>query len=358
MQMSQEKKKVFVGISGGVDSATSAAILKRDGYDVTGVFIKIWSPEWTRCSMQDDRKDAMRVCAALDIPFREIDCTEEYKKDVIDPMIESYKRGETPNPDVLCNRYVKFGAFFDYAMKEGADFVATGHYAKTEPSVPDCQLLASKDTEKDQTYFLWTLTQDELAKTLFPIGNLLKSEVRTLAKKLGVPVAEKKDSQGLCFLGDYGVDDFLSAYIKPKQGNVLNEAGEIIGTHDGVQFLTVGSRHGFTVTKQSANAKPFYIISKDIAANSITVSENRESDERNKKIMIRNVHWIQNVPNSNKLFVRTHHGGRLLPVSVCQKEKGIAEVTFKDSSPLVPIGQSLVFYKDDCCLGGGVVTVS
>lgn len=367
--MSSKLKKVFVGISGGVDSATSAAILKRDGYDVTGVFIKIWSPEWTRCSMQDDRRDAMRVCAALDIPFREIDCTEEYKKDVIDPMIESYKRGDVPNPDVLCNRYVKFGAFFEYAMKEGADFVATGHYAKIATSVqrqatsPELNterytLIAAADAAKDQTYFLWTLTQRELAKTLFPVGDLQKSEVRMLATKLGVPVAEKKDSQGLCFLGSYGVDEFLAKYIKSKQGNVLNENGEIIGTHEGVHFLTVGSRHGFNVTKHGTNAKPLYIISKNVEANSIIVSENK-LNETGKRVVLTSVNWtLGEAPSANVLQARPYHRAVLLDVSFEILKNNEVAVIFIQSPPPLSSGQSIVLYKDGVCLGGGVITYS
>ncbi len=354
--MSIKDKKVFVGISGGVDSATSAAILKCDGYDVTGVFIKIWSPEWTRCSMQEDRRDAMRVCAALDIPFREIDCTEEYKREVIDPMIEAYKQGDVPNPDVLCNRYVKFGTFFEYAIKEGADFVATGHYAQIKKSGDMYELRASEDTEKDQTYFLWTLTQRELAKTLFPVGHLKKDEVRKLAKKLSVPVAEKKDSQGLCFLGSYGVDEFLSTYITPQQGEVLSESGEVIGTHSGIHFLTVGSRHGFTITKQGTHAKPLYIKSKQVADNTITVSENK-TDEAGSKIIVNNVNWsLGFVSKATTFNVRPYHRAPLMPVSVEVLKNNDVSLTFKERRPALSTGQSIVFYKDGVCLGGGILS--
>lgn len=382
--MSQDKKKVypergrrvFVGISGGVDSATSAAILKRDGYDVTGVFIKIWSPEWSRCSMQDDRRDAMRVCAALDIPYREIDCTEEYKKEVIEPMIDAYKKGDVPNPDVFCNRYIKFGTFFGYAMREGADFVATGHYARVmchearninqkekenaslirvagHMTHDCCVLRAACDMNKDQTYFLWTLTQKELAKTLFPVGHLKKDDVRKLAKKLGVPVAEKKDSQGLCFLGDYGVDEFLATYIKSEQGDVLNEKGDIIGHHGGVHFLTLGSRHGFSVTRHGTNAKPLYIVQKDVSKNTITVSEHLAVSK--KMITLTESNWIEGkCPADSHLLARSHHREQLFPVEVAQKGDWIEVTLYEDHPPISP-GQSIVFYKDEVCLGGGII---
>ncbi len=350
----KRKKIVFVGISGGVDSATSAAILKRDGYDVTGVFIRIWSPEWTRCSMQKDRTDAIRVCAALNIPFREIDCTHDYKKEVIEPMIETYRVGGIPNPDVLCNRYIKFGAFFSYAMKEGADYVATGHYAQVHKEENIYTLVQAADQNKDQTYFLWTLHQRELEKTLFPIGHLQKKEVRVLAQKLHVPVAEKKDSQGLCFLGDWGVDEFLKQYIPQQKGVVRNESGTIIGSHPGIHTLTVGSRHGFTVHNNTTHTTPHYIVKKDVTTNTITVSPTPH-EQKNNCIEIAQPHWITNTPaQKTSLTVRLHHRGALHPITLLIKDKKTFLI-FEKEAPLISPGQSAVLYNNSVCLGGGVV---
>ena len=200
------KGKVYVGMSGGVDSSVSAALLLEQGYDVTGVFIKVWQPEWLEeqggCSWREDRLDAMRVCVHLGIPFRTLDLEETYKREVVDYMVSEYRAGRTPNPDVMCNRHVKFGGFFDWAMEQGADFVATGHYAQIQESgSKNLELRMGKDAGKDQSYFLWTLTQRELSRTIFPVGGMEKAETRTLARRFGLPVADKRDSQGLCFIG-------------------------------------------------------------------------------------------------------------------------------------------------------------
>ena len=240
-------RKVYIGMSGGVDSSVSAALLKKAGYDVTGVFIKVWQPDWINCTWKEDRMDAMRVAALLDIPFITLDLEKEYKEEVVDYMISEYRAGRTPNPDVMCNRYVKFGGFYDWAMKQGADYVATGHYAQ----VIDGKLIAGNDKNKDQTYFLWTLNKEQLSKTIFPVGNIEKPEVRKLAKKFNLPNAEKKDSQGLCFIGKIDIKEFLSHYIDSKRGNVLNIEGEVIGEHDGSFFFTIGERHGFNILKKN-----------------------------------------------------------------------------------------------------------
>src|SRR3989344_860547 len=244
---------VFVGLSGGVDSAVSAALLKEAGHSVVGAFIKIWRPEFIECPWQKERLDAMRVGAHLGIPFREIDLSDEYKKDVIDDMIANYTRGITPNPDVLCNRHIKFGAFKEWAHAGGADLVASGHYARIVKTGNRFQLHRGKDTHKDQSYFLWRLTEKDLETTLFPVGGFTKPEVRALAEKFGLPVATKKDSQGLCFVGEVTMRDFLARYIDLKQGKVLDEAGAVIGEHDGAALYTLGERHGFRIENASAS---------------------------------------------------------------------------------------------------------
>ena len=223
-------KTVIVGLSGGVDSAVSAYILKKEGYRVIGAFIKGWEPDFLPCTGADDRLQAMRVAVHLDIPFATVDLEAAYKRDVVDYFVSEYRAGRTPNPDVMCNRAIKFGAFWRYATLKGADFIATGHYARNVSTAAGFTLCASKDTEKDQTYFLWTLTQDDLSHALFPVGALSKPEVRAIAQKAKLPNADRKDSQGLCFLGHVDMKAFLKRYVPSKSGDIIyGSTGEKIG---------------------------------------------------------------------------------------------------------------------------------
>lgn len=349
------RKKVYVGLSGGVDSSVSAALLKQEGYDVTGVFIKIWQPEWTECTMKDDRLDAMRVCAHLRIPFKEIDLTEEYKREVVDYMIREYAAGRTPNPDVACNKNVKFGKFFDWAIENGADFVATGHYARNELGKEIYELRTGNDMEKDQTYFLWTLTQKHLKRTLFPVGGLKKDDVRKLAKKFGLPTAVKKDSQGLCFIGHVDIKEFLSRYVQEKRGDVLNERGEVVGYHDGAHFLTIGERHGFTITKKTSADTPFYIIGKDIKKNTIVIGRKENTLFQNSQgVVLSGQNWVKGfVPEDDKAYdaqIR-YHGKRYR----CRLSEKGSMVEFIDAPESPALGQSLVLYHEDECMGGGIM---
>lgn len=340
-------KTVFVGVSGGVDSSVSAALLKDQGYNVVGVFIRTWQPDFIECTWRDERRDAMRVCAHLDIPFLECDAEEAYKKGVADYMIEEYKKGNTPNPDVMCNREVKFGVFWDFAKAHGADYIATGHYAQNIKN----ELYKGKDASKDQSYFLWTLTKGDLVHTLFPVGHLDKKQVRKLAEKYNLPTATKKDSQGVCFLGLLDMKEFLGHYIKPKKGNVLNEKGEIIGHHDGALFFTVGERHGFTITKQKENSNPLYVVAKDLKNNTITVSETVGKNSYNKKTFeIKNVNWISVAPKLNKKYTaQIRYHGEQLPCTI--KDSTV----FFEKPILISPGQSIVVYDKNVCIGGGVV---
>lgn len=350
------KDKVFVGMSGGVDSSVSAALLKQAGYDVTGVFIKVWQPEWlagtAECTWRKDRLDAMRVAAKLDIPFITLDLEKEYKEEVVDYMISEYKAGRTPNPDVMCNRFVKFGGFYSWARKAGADFVATGHYAINQ----DGKLVMGSDKNKDQTYFLWTLTHEQLSHILFPVGNIEKPEVRKLAKKFELPNAEKKDSQGLCFIGKIDVKDFLSHYITEKRGDVLNEKGKVIGFHDGAFFYTKGERHGFTITKKTPNDEPYYVFAKNIDKNTISVSTKSPKGELpngQRIVKLKEVNWINGkVPVGKTLQARSRYREEL------QEMKIVDENTVEFSKPQYTLssGQSLVIYDGKHCLGGGIIT--
>jgi len=361
--MNAKKGKVFVGLSGGVDSSVSAALLKKDGYDVTGVFIKTWHPDFLPCTWKEDRLDAMRVAAHLSIPFITLDLEKEYKEDVADYMIDEYRKGRTPNPDVMCNKNVKFGGFLKYAIENGAEYVATGHYSRIEKyknrKIEKYGLFAGVDKNKDQSYFLWTLTQEQLKHILFPVGHLEKPEVRRLAKKFGLPTAEKKDSQGVCFLGKLDMAEFLEHYEGKKRGDVLNETGEVIGWHEGAIFHTLGSRHGFTITKKGTIDAPYYIVAKDMIANTLTVANKERGSLKEKgtqTVCIENVNWVLGeAPASGKIFsARTRYRAELFPCKVKVSGDSVAIEFFEKQEP-VASGQSVVVYDEEECLGGGVV---
>ncbi len=341
--------RIFVALSGGVDSATSAALLKKDGHDVVGCFIKIWVPEFRECTWREDRIDAIRVAGALGIPYMELDLSEEYRSDVIESMVADYARGITPNPDVLCNSQIKFGAFAKWAFSQGADLIATGHYARRGDRAGKPVLLRGSDSSKDQSYFLWQVEPQTFARTLFPIGEIQKSNVRKLANEFSLPVAVKRDSQGLCFLGDLSMSEFLAHYLPLEEGDVVSESGETIGVHDGAALYTVGQRHGFRVMAAHGTG-PFFVKRIDTARNMIEVVRDRQR---------------ATVPG---VFLSSTAS---LPESTDQLEAQVryreaAEPVFleeKDHQPLVRFarsrlaapGQSLVFYRGDEVVGGGVI---
>lgn len=368
MEKTQKKQKVFVGLSGGVDSSVSAALLKKAGYDVTGVFIKAWSPENFDCGWRDERRDAMRVAAALDIPFITLDLSKEYKEEVVDYMIAEYQKGRTPNPDVMCNKSIKFGAFFKKARTAGADYVATGHYAKIisnsklkikngTKTEEKHEMLAGVDKEKDQSYFLWTLRPEVLAHTLFPIGHLPKTEVRKLASKFKLPTATKKDSQGVCFIGKLDVKDFLKEFMTEKAGDVLNEKGEIVGHHGGALFFTIGERHGFSITKKTPNDKPFYVIAKNIEKNTIVVSNSSlKKTKEDLEVKIDSISWtLGTEPDVLKKYQARIRYRQPLQTCYLQYTEGQWTVVFDKPQEAVTSGQSLVIYDGEICLGGGVI---
>ena len=351
--------EIFVGMSGGVDSSTSAALLKEQGHDVTGVFIKVWHPDFLECTWEADRRDAMRVCTHLGIPFKTYDFEDIYKREIVDSMVESYKRGETPNPDVLCNRHIKFGAFFKQAREEGAEYVATGHYARVEKNTEGVyELKKSKDLNKDQTYFLWQLTQEELAHTMFPVGGFEKSETRDHAAEYHLPVAQKKDSQGLCFIGKLDMKDFLKHFVDASAGKVLDLEGNEIGEHDGALFYTLGQRHGFRVRARSPEAAALYVIGKDMDANTITVASDPLEDQSvdHSSITIDNQNWISHTPHVGERFeARLRYRQELFTVEVVYIDNMSATFSLNTPQPFIPKGQSLVLYAGDVCIGGGII---
>jgi tRNA-specific 2-thiouridylase len=339
--------RVFVGLSGGVDSAVSAALLKQQGHEVTGTFIKIWQPEFLECTWREDRLDAMRVAAALGIPFKELDLSEEYKNGVIASMLATYQRGETPNPDVLCNKSIKFGVFAQWAHAQGAKFVATGHYAQTRAG----RLYRGADAGKDQSYFLHRLLKRDLERALFPVGGLQKNEVRALAKRFDLPVAKKPDSQGLCFVGDITMSEFLRRYIDVRHGDVLDIHGRVVGSHEGALLYTVGQRHGFVLHGEAR--APHYVTAIDVAQNIITVSDRRE-DAASLAVHLDEMHWIgeaEKLPLSCNVQVRYREKTVAATLSLIQQ--GVI-ATFEAAQIASP-GQALVFYRGEECLGGGVM---
>lgn len=355
-----KKGKVFVGMSGGVDSSVSAALLKEDGYDVVGVFIKVWQADFLPCTWREERRDAMRAAAHIGIPFLTLDLEQEYKDHVVDYMIREYTAGRVPNPDVMCNKYVKFGGFLEFAQKHGADFVATGHYARVLNKHGVYHLYTGVDTEKDQSYFLWTLTQKQLARILFPIGGLTKPEVRILAQKLGLPNATKKDSQGLCFMGPVDMAEFLKHYIACSNGDVLDESGNIIGEHDGAMLYTIGQRHGFSTQKTTPSENPYFVINKDIPRNTITVAHQVAKQVEGRDFKVEELNDISGVlkTKNTDLSAQIRYRGAKYPIithSVNTDDRTLTLQLLSSEQYIAP-GQSIVFYHNDECIGGGVIS--
>lgn len=346
-------------MSGGVDSSVAAAILKRQGYDVHGVYMKEWNPPDVACTSGDDRAMAARVAAHLNIPFAVWDFRAEYKKSVADYMLREYKTGRTPNPDVMCNREIKFGIFLKQALRDGADFIATGHYirsrAKSQGSNPKTQLLIAKDRNKDQSYFLWTLSQKELKHCLFPVGDYEKPAVRKMAHEFGLPSWDKKDSQGVCFVGKLDFGAFLRKYLPRKKGKIMTTSGKVVGEHDGVWFYTLGQRHGIGV----GGGTPYFVAAKDMKKNILVVGEGSSDKELfQKELTASGVHWIGGMAPRPpfKVRARIRYRQPLESATLCAgKKKGTVRVVFMRAQRAVTPGQSVVFYKGQEMLGGGII---
>lgn len=340
------KGKVYVGLSGGVDSAVSAALLTKEGYDVTGVFIKIQVSGYP-CPAAHDRLDAMRVAAHLKIPFIEVDLSKEYEREVFTPSITEFSKGKTPNPDTLCNEKIKFGIFFNLCRSHGADFVATGHYAQIKNGL----LYAGADAYKDQSYFLWMVPAQVLRHTFFPIGHLTKPEVRAYAKNIGLPNADRPDSHGLCFLGDIAIDEMLARELVLVPGTVLNEAGEVVGTHVGAAAYTLGERHGFELFAHTPHTPPHFVVAKNLPENTITVSPHRiPMGVSGTRLSLQHLNWIGALP-AGMLQARFRYRQTLIPVTL---EKNHQSALLHEPH-YVPVGQSLVFYQEGRCVGGGII---
>jgi len=347
--------RVFVGLSGGVDSSVAALRLLERGFEVVGVFIKVWQPDWLTCSAEAERLDAMRVAAHLKIPFLTCDAEKAYRDGVAEYFIREYQAGRTPNPDVMCNKYVKFGAFMEFAKSYGADYIATGHYARRVDTADGAELHRGIDPNKDQSYFLWTLTPEQLAYTLLPIGDTIKDGIRSEALRAGVPTALKKDSQGICFLGQVDIKDFLGHYTTLEEGNVVDQSGCIIGTHSGALIYTEGQRHGLSITVSSDSRQPHYVVGKNLATNTVMVAEQRPVLQAQTQIFLEDVVLRQKIESGEVLEVQSRY--RQAPFRVVVKSATNETIIIEPEAETESIasGQSCVLYRGTSCLGGGIM---
>lgn len=349
--------RVFVGMSGGVDSSVAAALLVEQGHEVTGVYMKNWSEDLPgmHCPWAEDVADAKRVAVGLGIDFRVFDFQKEYRQRVVDYMIAEYQAGRTPNPDIMCNQEVKFKLFLEACLEQGAEFIATGHYARIgNRSDGTASLLRAADNNKDQTYFLYRVTGQALARTLFPLGDYTKAEVRQMATQRSLWTADKKESMGICFVGQVGIREFLSEYVEAQPGDIIDcDSGDVVGRHDGAIFYTLGQRHGLNL----GGGLPYYVVCKDMARNEVYVSQHLASRQLwRQHITLRDIHWINQPPLAGSYEVRLRHRAPLVP--------GVVEITDDQSCAIIQLdepqravspGQSAVVYSGQRVLGGGIV---
>lgn len=344
-------KKVFVGLSGGVDSGVAAALLKQSGYDVVGVYMKNWSRDIAghKCPWAEDLASARSVAAHLQVPLRVYDFEKEYFDQVTQYMLSTYKKGQTPNPDIMCNAEIKFKVFLNRCLSEGANYVATGHYAKMQNS----QLHKATDTTKDQTYFLYRIDPRVADKIIFPLGDITKANVRELAKQLKLPNYDRPDSQGLCFVGNVPLNDFLSEFIKPAKGDIVDDTGVVIGQHNGAFSFTLGQRHGLGV----GGGNPYYVYEINTKENIVYVTTNEDSPLLNKtEFVIRDCVWWQKLDDGQlRLDVRVRYRSKLKKCKLVKIKKDTWKIVLDRPERAIAPGQSAVFYQGDKVVGGGII---
>ena len=366
----EPSRRILVAMSGGVDSSVAAALLKKDGFDVVGIFMKFWKDGKSgqnRCCSAESEKLARLVAKKIDIPFYVLNVEKEFKRKVVDYFLREYKKGNTPNPCVVCNKEIKFGFLIKKALSLGADHMATGHFARTSladvifsatrasltghprlKKITSARLLKAKDKEKDQSYFLWQLNQKQLSHILFPVGNYTKPEVRKLAKKFKLPTAQTPESQEVCFIQNT-TNDFLRKYLKTKPGKILDAAGKALGQHQGLWFYTIGQRRGIGLS-----GGPYYVVAKDFKKNNLIVSKNKKN-LKSDEFFAKNINWINSVKLPLKAEVKIRYKTNSAKVKILKYKKNSVKVIFEKPQLAVTPGQSAVFYRGKKLLGGGVI---
>ena len=353
----RDNRRVIVGLSGGVDSAVAALLLKEQGYEVTGVFMRNWEEQDGTCPAEEDYEDVRRVSEALDIPYYTVNFTKDYQERVFSYFLSEYSAGRTPNPDILCNTEIKFKAFLDFALKSGAAQLATGHYARLYHDERGVHLWKGLDGGKDQTYFLAGLTQEQLDRALFPLGALQKKEVRDLARKHALPVAEKKDSTGICFIGERNFKKFLMSYLPACPGDMVDEHGRKIGRHDGLMYYTLGQRRGLGIGGRSdGSGESWFVIGKDLQRNLLIVQQGEHEELFSLSLTVDRLNIIpqEELPQSFECTAKFRYRQPDQPVHV-ELSDGGAFVRFKEPQRAVTPGQWCVLYRGDECLGGGAI---
>jgi len=356
------QKKVIVGMSGGVDSSVSAWLLQQQGYQVEGLFMKNWEEDDGEeyCTAADDLADAQAVCDKLGIKLHKINFAAEYWDNVFEHFLEEYKAGRTPNPDILCNKEIKFKAFLEFAADDlGADYIATGHYVRRADVDGKSQLLRGLDGNKDQSYFLYTLSHQQIAQSLFPVGELEKPEVRRIAEQLDLVTAKKKDSTGICFIGERKFRDFLGRYLPAQPGAIETVDGQVIGEHQGLMYHTLGQRKGLGIGGlKESNDDPWYVVDKDVARNRLIVAQGADHPRlMSVGLIAQQLHWVDRQPIAAPLrcTVKTRYRQTDIPCDIVPRGDDRIEVRFDAPVAAVTPGQSAVFYLADVCLGGGII---
>lgn len=361
MTKSNKDTKVVVGMSGGVDSSVTAYLLKKQGYDVIGIFMKNWDEkdEAGVCTAEKDYEDVRRVSTQLGIPYYTVNFTKEYWDRVFSYFLEEYKKGRTPNPDVMCNKEIKFKAFLDHALKLGADYIATGHYARVDFKDGEYKLLRGIDNNKDQTYFLCALRQYQLSKSMFPIGHLEKSEVRAIAEREGLITADKKDSTGICFIGERDFDKFLDNYLPAQSGDIMTLDGKVLGKHTGLMHYTLGQRKGLGIGG-IGTGEPWFVVDKDLKKNILYVVQgDKHPMLYSNGLMASELSWVSDKPKkkSFKCTAKFRYRQPDNEVEVQLNENNTCKVLFEKPQKAVTPGQAVVFYNGEECLGGGMIDI-